>query len=390
MSRNSDEVLERQIADALHTTAVPGAVASLAGLALVAFFLWSPARELFLSAWAGAMFVLTALRVIGSLAYRRFDGLSPIAWIWAMTAMVSASGAIWGIGIFGMTRFCTDSELLVVFSVGLGAVMITVTNVAFWPAMNGFQLCILGVSAAGLATSGRPGHALLAFGAVLMIVICVVAGRRLSAKVVEAMRLAAANERLVRELSDQHAALHAANARLAELSRVDGLTGLANRRWFAEVLETEWMRAQRDDLPLSLVALDIDQFKAYNDRYGHAAGDRCLKAVALAMSASARVGVDLAARPGGEEFALILAGADAVEALAVAERLRRAVAAVTGSPSAGLPMAATASLGVATAWPGRGGSPATLADDADRALYRAKEHGRDRVETAPGSHRFVA
>lgn len=169
--------------------------------------------------------------------------------------------------------------------------------------------------------------------------------------------------------------------RLRELSATDGLTGIANRRAFDEALVREWERALRAGEPLSVVMADIDFFKRYNDRYGHLAGDACLRQVAAALKAGVRQGGDLAARYGGEEFVVVLPGADAAAARQVAESLRRRVEALA-LPHADNPGGAvvTISLGVATAQPTREQAPTGLVDRADQALYRAKAAGRNRVE----------
>jgi len=169
--------------------------------------------------------------------------------------------------------------------------------------------------------------------------------------------------------------------RLRELSATDGLTGIPNRRAFDEALVREWERALRAGGPLSVVMADIDFFKRYNDRYGHLAGDACLRQVAAALKAGVRQGGDLAARYGGEEFVVVLPGADAAAARQVAESLRRRVEALA-LPHADNPGGAvvTISLGVATTQPARDQAPTALVDQADQALYRAKAGGRNRVE----------
>ncbi|NRF71103.1 diguanylate cyclase [Aquincola sp. S2] len=180
---------------------------------------------------------------------------------------------------------------------------------------------------------------------------------------------------------------HRLEARLRELASVDGLTGIANRRVFDEVLARECQRAQRSGPPLSLVMADIDHFKRYNDRHGHQAGDDCLRQVARAIAtAVGRVG-DLAARYGGEEFAVVLPNTDAAAAALVAERIRAAVAALALPHGASETAACvTVSLGVATLaaqpLPGAADTPQTLLARADQALYRAKAAGRNRVATA--------
>lgn len=172
-----------------------------------------------------------------------------------------------------------------------------------------------------------------------------------------------------------------ANRELARLARTDVLTGLANRRGFEEALAEHWVQRRDRHAPLALILLDVDHFKAYNDRYGHPEGDVCLRAVGRVIGERVHREPEilLAARHGGEEFALIVACApDAARALA--ERLRTAVAACqrphAGNPGPGV---VTVSLGVADGlgpWPDIDG----LIDAADRALYRAKRNGRNRVE----------
>jgi diguanylate cyclase (GGDEF)-like protein len=180
------------------------------------------------------------------------------------------------------------------------------------------------------------------------------------------------NERINRALEE-------ANRRLEVLSTTDPLTGLANRRRFAEVLAAEWRRAQRSDVPLGAVMVDIDHFKLYNDHYGHLAGDACLKRVASALAANVRGPSDVVARYGGEEFSTILPGAGIADALRVGERLRAAVAEL-GEPHAGMPIGVvTISVGTASTFPAPEGNPDLLLLAADAALYRAKEQGRNRV-----------
>jgi diguanylate cyclase (GGDEF)-like protein/PAS domain S-box-containing protein len=175
-------------------------------------------------------------------------------------------------------------------------------------------------------------------------------------------------------------ALSALNRRLEELARMDGLTGITNRRAFDEALEAEFRRSVRSATPLSLLLIDVDHFKAFNDTYGHPEGDDCLKAVAKVLTGVLNRPGDLAARYGGEEFAAILPETDARGAMAIAESIRMAVSRL-GIGHAGSPARlVTASIGV-SAFTGDGspGSVAELVQDADDALYAAKAAGRDRV-----------
>ncbi|NQV16506.1 diguanylate cyclase [bacterium] len=185
-------------------------------------------------------------------------------------------------------------------------------------------------------------------------------------------------EELVKERTTE---LEIANDRLKELSRVDGLTGIANRRRLDEEMDREWKRMLRDKRPLSVVMSDIDHFKLYNDTYGHQQGDDCLVRVATAIQDSVNRPGDLAARYGGEEFCIILPETDVKGAIQIAELIRKCVRDLNikheSSPVA--PMV-TLSLGVATLVPDLAGQPGLLLQAADRALYQAKGNGRDRVE----------
>jgi diguanylate cyclase (GGDEF)-like protein len=164
--------------------------------------------------------------------------------------------------------------------------------------------------------------------------------------------------------------------RLRSEATVDALTGLANRRRFHDVLELEVRRAERTGGPLSLVLLDVDDFKQVNDTHGHQCGDEVLRALGALLRASCRSGEE-PARYGGEELGIVVSGADAATAHALAERLRHAIAALEIPAPAG-PLYVTASFGVAELRPGDG-TPDTLVAAADAALYRAKRTGKNRT-----------
>ncbi len=170
---------------------------------------------------------------------------------------------------------------------------------------------------------------------------------------------------------------------LKRLAATDGLTGVANRRAFDKALEREWRRAMRNVTPITLLMIDIDLFKDFNDNYGHQEGDRCLKTVACALSLMVNRPGDLVSRYGGEEFAVILPQTSLGEGLLIAESMREAIIA-THDKNAHLNMASpvTISIGVASAIPQRHGSFDPLISQADAALYRAKQEGRNQVVLA--------
>ncbi len=176
--------------------------------------------------------------------------------------------------------------------------------------------------------------------------------------------------------------LREARDRLETLSLQDGLTGIANRRHFDRTLDLEWHRAARNRQPLTLVMLDLDLFKHLNDTQGHPAGDRCLIEVAGALVSIAGRSTDVVARYGGEEFAVILPETAIESAAPLAERMREAILDLRISNEIGNQRFVTASFGLATLIPGPDEPSDRLIEHADRALYRAKELGRNRVEIA--------
>ncbi len=187
------------------------------------------------------------------------------------------------------------------------------------------------------------------------------------------------NEQLEQQVAERTQALALANRELEQLCATDSLTGIANRRRFDSALKTEMRRAGRSQKPLGLLMLDVDFFKNYNDRYGHLAGDDCLRTVAQALHNNSRRATDTAARYGGEEFAVILADSDRDSAMLVAEHVRAAIAALQ-IPHAASPFAhVTCSIGVAMLLVTDDTASDILLRMADAALYLAKSSGRNQV-----------
>jgi diguanylate cyclase (GGDEF)-like protein len=187
-------------------------------------------------------------------------------------------------------------------------------------------------------------------------------------------------ERLEERVEERTNALQLANQRLAYLSRTDALTGLANRRCFDETLMTEFLRMQRCHHPLSLILLDVDHFKSFNDHYGHVMGDHCLRRIGSEIGKMVSHPPDLAARYGGEEFALILPETDLAGSIALAERLRRQVEQLAlPHQFSGTQPHVTISLGVSTVMAQDVPHAKDLIRLADQALYQAKLQGRNRT-----------
>lgn len=186
-------------------------------------------------------------------------------------------------------------------------------------------------------------------------------------------------------LHELYQELEAAHQKLELQASLDALTQIANRRRFDEYLAQEWLQMFQQQSPISIIMADIDCFKGYNDTYGHQAGDRCLKQVALAINQAVQMTIkvkeeNLVARYGGEEFAIVLPQMNATDTVSIAEKIRSHVKSLNIVHKASVASKiVTLSLGVATTIPELSSSREALIAEADRALYQAKIQGRDRV-----------
>lgn len=211
---------------------------------------------------------------------------------------------------------------------------------------------------------------------IVAAVAAVIVVAAVGAYAIRSRRARLREEELVRLVKERTEQLEEANRRLEELSFIDALTGVANRRQFEQMLDLEWRRAVRSKAPLSLLIADIDNFKAFNDTHGHQAGDQCLHEVANLMDGIVQRAGDQVARYGGEEFAALMPETDAVGATSIAERMRKAVEAhdMNGRRL-------TVSFGVSTIIANETANPQALVAAADAALYEAKRAGRNAVRT---------
>ncbi|MBP2549239.1 diguanylate cyclase (GGDEF)-like protein [Neorhizobium galegae] len=262
------------------------------------------------------------------------------------------------------------------FSMGL---LIVVINIVMQlPLMFAF-VCNLGVFFLNVAfvmivsrpNSGEPAMALVFIAVASAITL------------LASLRLDTALRRLYLVLLRErvrHEAVRRENQALNTYSYTDTLTGIANRRRLDEALQNAWQTARETQKPLALLIIDIDHFKRYNDTYGHPAGDACLAWVARAVASTTRTGLDLAARMGGEEFAVLLIDCEAVGARLVAERIHQAVSSYATALSANqLLEPVTVSIGMSVSVPVAGASVEDFIQAADDALYRAKENGRNQT-----------
>lgn len=190
------------------------------------------------------------------------------------------------------------------------------------------------------------------------------------------------NRELEGIVNERTQALKSANAELEKLSNTDGLTGIANRRHFDDMLGKEWDRAKRANKAISLLMIDVDHFKHYNDKNGHVAGDDCLKKVAEILTKASQRSGDITARYGGEEFVILLPGTNEQGAVAIAQRIQNEFRSLALPHADVLPGIVTVSIGVACLIPSEINAPENLLRQADQGLYRAKQSGRNALQLA--------
>jgi diguanylate cyclase (GGDEF)-like protein len=315
------------------------------------------------------------------LSYRRHrDSVAPVEW--ARRALRSAwlTGAIWGAWSF-VVPFETDRYFdfmligVQITCVAGGAVRNnSVPAVAIGQALLALipPFFICATSSSRYMNVFTPFTVLNFFAAVSLV-------KFLHGQTLRLLLMDEEKNTLVNRLELANQELAILNRHLSTLAATDALTGLANRRAFDLALSREWRAHTREERPLSLLLLDVDNFKKYNDTYGHPAGDQCLRVVAEAIVEALRRPGDSVSRYGGEEFAVILPGTDAVGALTVADQVRSNVRARGLAHSASPFSFVTVSIGVATVMPQPDQDSQLLTDQADAALYSAKRLGRNRA-----------
>lgn len=323
--------------------------------------------------WLLVLVLLMGVRLWLVAAWRRNpQRFTPLAWARLTMCQCGAVGLAWGFGAIWLMGYGTAYEDVIYGCIALASVMVAMSNVSYWPAHLAFHVPMFTLLGIAYALDSEPQARFLAISAWVVCPFIAEMGRRLQIRFNEALKLAWEHQVLAHKYA-------LANQELAVLSRTDDLTRIANKRHLDETLKREWHRCARTHAPLSVLMLDIDHFKLYNDRYGHLAGDTCIRQVAEAMRGSIREHCDFVARFGGEEFTVVMPGTDLATAQAIAERIRASIESLQ-VPHAGAQRGyLTVSIGVASTE-----QPVTreeaLVGNADVALYKAKHQGRNRVE----------
>lgn len=353
--------------------AAPASVLSIVGALMALYAYWSPEMATGLLVWLFCVSLIAVSHLASAIA--RKNGLkhwSPLAWSKVLRTIYLCSGLAWGIGSGWMVSQGDDHQALVICCICMAAVTVTFPAVVYPWTYNLFQTPIFFFLAVGLVLSDLEFGTLLAFGSLMLGGFGLVISKGMSEQLVLAMVLSAENARLAARLEERGTALEVANRELEVLSHTDPLTGVANRRRLMD-----FARTASDEC--AVLVVDVDHFKSYNDNFGHVDGDACLIAIAAVLQESLRPELDIVARLGGEEFALVLNRLSLQDTLAIAETMRADVEDIFSSGDRSLRRAVTVSIGVAHRSAQNHRTLTQLIAMADAAVYRAKGSGRNRV-----------
>lgn len=359
----------------LYYQGIPIQVLGVATAIIAVVMLRNVADLSLLYRWFFAVVAVTTLRLWLNYRFSKLSetGADSSRWGWFYIAGTFVSGVLWGtLSLFYSPCWPAEQQvvLFVIYTGIIAGVFNTNSSVAW--AFRAFYLPPVGMLMY-VMLSHADGLAELVVLFVIYIVLMDVSSRRYHQRLTEALRIRVVNEALAK-------ALDKSNQRLRELSERDELTSLHNRRSMDRKLRDEWSRLYRSGQPLSLLYIDMDYFKQYNDTYGHIKGDEVLNRAADMFRQHAQRATDMAARFGGEEFAIVLPETEYSVALQIAEHVRRSVESLRIEHSASaVSEHVTASVGVATMIPVKDTDVTALQAEADRALYEAKTNGRNRV-----------
>ena len=350
--------------------------------ALVLWLYWGVVDKTTLLSWFSCLLLLSSIRIALYLKFIRQQHVQQHVDRWGNTYVLITlvQGAFWG---FAGVMFIPVSDpiytvIMALLIVGMSAASIS-TYIVYLRAFFAFYLFAVLPFILHLFIMGGEINVALSFGVLVYSAVAIRSLIPVNSSIKASIKL---NFELDREIQERKLV----ESKLRKISLEDGLTGLANRRHFDELIDKEIRHARRESLPLSLIMIDIDCFKAFNDRYGHLDGDDCLKKTSQCLRGSLSRPDDICARYGGEEFAVILPNTDPQGAIDVAERLRNNVLKLEiphlDSQVVGL-QSISISAGVATVLPSSNSSVSDFIKRADKALYQAKYFGRNQIKVDP-------
>ncbi len=359
--------------------------ALILGIILVTSF-WPQIHHRILITWVIAFVVLTMTRLYGVYRYKHTDVLAEkySYWLFWYNLGTLMSGLLWaGIIIFLIKYADSTHTSIVIVITGLVATGAAISYTTSLLTYIIFSSCTLIIPAIYMIMQTTPIFNISGYLIIIFYIFLISSSWRLNRMTTKTLSFEFDNKQLLIDLEDEKEKAEELAEKLKTLSSKDALTGIDNRRRLDEVLFKEWNRSARSESPLSLIICDIDYFKAYNDLYGHQEGDKCLCRIARLLEDFARRGGDVAARYGGEEFTIILPNTTLEIASGIAEQIRTAIEDLCMPHDASqVKDIVTASFGVASLIPSRDQTPDSLIKYADKALYKAKQTGRNRVAVA--------
>ncbi len=362
----------------LYTSSVTRPLLHIISLIIVISLIHDQVDVMYVYVWVFSLFGLNVYRIIDiNKTQKLIDEITDFRVIHKRFALCAgALGAIYGIGIVGFLNYLpilTQVYLFMLISVLLpsGLVSFATDRLSF----NMFVYPLVIPSVLWLFSQGQDDYFYIGVCAIIYILVINKLFTWNNETLIDAIRFKLKNEQL---LSD----LQLANERLTELSVIDELTQIQNRRSFDETIEKEWSRAKRLKTPISMLMIDIDFFKQYNDAYGHIRGDECLSSIAKCLKKNLNRPTDFVGRYGGEEFCIIMPDTNINGATNLAEEIRAAVKELKIlSPGSKVSKFITISIGVSSAIPKTEDVHEDLIYTSDKALYMAKTEGRDSVRS---------
>lgn len=372
----SDDVRTEQIRLVHHQGITTQSLGIITAIVCLVFF-WRVVDHVTLSVWFAVILVLSVIRIVVTSSFnkRKISDYSSIRkWGHSYLLGTFLAGLAWGsLALFFDASWPAPYQVFI-FAIYTGIIAAAYnTNTPYFIAFPVFYLppvfCLLFI----MLRQGSQSFIDLAGLFCIYIIVMYASALKFHNRLANSLKLRFENEQLAKKLSES-------NRLLAELADKDELTNLDNRRSMDKYLAAEWDRHLRSQKPLSFLFIDIDYFKQFNDTYGHEGGDQALVKVATILRNNVKRSVDMAARFGGEEFAVILPETDEADAVTVAENIRSELAAqkvLHGSSSVSSYL--TVSIGIATMVPHSENHAGLIRVMADDALYKAKEEGRDRI-----------
>lgn len=361
----------------LYHQGVPIQLLGIVAVIVSASAFWKVADHTLLVTWAAVQIVIYLIRVVSTIGFEKVSSATPAMlerWGWIYVAGTFLSGVAWGMLSMFLNPLWSAPYQIMLCVIFTGIIAVSfITNSSLFVAFPAFYLPPVLFLSYNLLAEGNEGATELAFLTLIYVVLMYVSALQFNTRLAQSLEIRFENEQLAAELAQS-------NLDLSNLAEKDELTGLANRRAMNRYLASEWKRHHRAHKPLSLLYIDLDCFKQYNDHYGHEGGDHCLIRLAEILMRHAHRSYDMAARFGGEEFALILPETPKESAMNIA------LALLADLEDLRLPHAAsriashvTMSIGIATLIPDQPENDQPLRLSADRALYHAKNTGRNRA-----------